>query len=331
MPAPRTGLGCLASYEQVRSELDVVDTESDAPLIEMADTISSSFDSHCDRPLIYRGTLVSASDIVNAKSWITGPLTLEALAAAIGAPRSLHIEWTAAGPMGVVLVTGTLLGQPVNESFIAGTHPLRGTKLFDVITSAVVSGQASAAGTVSIGTVVPHYEYHSMRGGLPTAHAYLVNRPVFSVYEVNEDVSRNFAEGTRLTPQTDYVLANSSGKILKVKGLGLTVDFPEDYFQRFPQKLPAWTTAERAIRVIYTGGFKLDAARVNVPGDLKDGFLQTLAIRWRERNRKLQGMSSVSDAAGGTSRFSKGEIPEHVMKMLDTYKTYSMTGELEEP
>jgi hypothetical protein len=324
----RTALGTLASLDAVKRELLVSDAGRDEEIAALADMISAEFDAIVEYPLMYTGTLVAIADL-GAPAWASGALAVTPVS--LPAPRSLHVEWSAISPGGTVTVTGTLFGVVVTESFVAGTHPLRGTKLFDAITGAAAVG-ASGDGTVSIGTVKPLVEVHSLRSGLPASNIYLRARPVRTLGEVNEDYARTFAAATRLVANTDYVLDRIPARVTKVKGIGgqLGVDFPEDYIQRFPQKLPSFSTSPRTIRAIYTAGFKFDAERTSVPGDLRNGFLQTVAIRWREVDRKMQGTSSLSDAAGGTTRFVKGDIQPHVLTMLETYKTFSYSGEPEE-
>lgn len=317
-------LRCLAGLKEIKTELRITDTARDEEIAALADRVAEVFEDYADRKFVYRGDLETANAIVAAQSWANGSLTLAGQPAGI---RSIHVEWSKAEAMaGSALVTGTLLGAAVTETFVCPSEGgmLRGTKLFDAITSVVVSGAPASAGTVNFGTVLPYEEYHSF-DEVRRAEIYLLERPVLVIGEFCEDVGRAYAASTRLTGN-DYALSNEMGKVIKTKGM-LGIDFPEDYFFRFPQKLPTFAWGPRVLRIKYTAGFKYDALRSNVPGSLRDGYLQQIAVRWREADRKMQGTSSTSDAAGGTSRFSKGDLLEHVGKMLDGWMTRSTTGE----
>jgi hypothetical protein len=168
---------------------------------------------------------------------------------------------------------------------------------------------------VTRGTIV---EYHTMKVNsrdlvLDELRPY--QWPIISITELNEDLNwpRTYPTSSRLVLDTDYQI---------VKGQ------PRDYLRRLAGGSIAmgwyWPTgmrddnlsyapAARPIRLTYSAGF---ADTASVPRRIKLQAKRYAALLWREIDRKMQGISSQSDALGNFQRFWRGEIPQEMADAL---------------
>jgi hypothetical protein len=174
--------------------------------------------------------------------------------------------------------------------------------VYKTVTSATVS---AAAGTTSstlikIGTAKPITEYHSLEcPGYPSVFTRWKN--VIQVLELNEDTSRAYETGTVLAAD-EYTIDKRRGRLVRIAGGSSPVNFQYGH---------------RVLRNIYTCGFALNPQRSNAPSTLADVVLELAILRWRQTERKMQGVSSVSDTAGNVTRFSTGDLTKGMKDELD--------------
>lgn len=135
--------------------------------------------------------------------------------------------------------------------------------------------------------------------------------PAATVASVYEDVNRAYTSPTLLVVDTDYIISKPTGRLLRVNlGAGQRI----------------WQTGFRAIKVTYAAGFRsastgLPAGAIALPDDLKEACMFVAASIYKEADRQNQGVSSISDAAGTTTRFL-GYFTPAIMGILDTQKRY---------
>jgi hypothetical protein len=174
--------------------------------------------------------------------------------------------------------------------------------VYKTVTSATWSAVAGAtsATVVKIGTAKVFTEYHSIEcPGFPSVFTRYKN--VLQVLELNEDTSRAYGS-TTLLDADEYTVDKRRGRLVRIAGGGTPVNFQYGH---------------RVLRNIYTAGFYCDPLRTKVPSALVDVVLELSLLRWRAVERKMQGVSSLSDAAGNVTRFSTGDLTKGMMEEMD--------------
>src|SRR5512139_4133366 len=91
-------------------------------------------------------------------------------------------------------------------------------------------------------------EYHTFDRNTP--ELYLLDWPSITVTSVWEDTTRAYA--TPLTANTDYIVSQPSGRLIRIAGVNGTTK--------------NWVQGFRAVKVAYSAGY----AQADVPADLKD-------------------------------------------------------------
>jgi hypothetical protein len=129
--------------------------------------------------------------------------------------------------------------------------------------------------------------------------------PIIAITELCEDTSwpRTYPIASRLVAGTDYEIVKA----------------PRDYIRRLssgPWGLGNWSPDggdnSRPIRLTYSAGYAATA----VPARIKIQAKRYGALLWREIDRKLQGISGQSDAAGNFTRFGPAMITPQMKEAL---------------
>ena len=158
---------------------------------------------------------------------------------------------------------------------------------------------------ISRGTLT---EYHTFR--CFESELYLRDWPIIAVTDVAEDIARTY--GTSLTVNTQYIVTAQKGKLTRTWSAtsGET----------------AWQTGFRAVRVQYTAGYE---EKEDVPDHIKDVCKRLVALKYREVDRKHEGLSGASDDAGNWTRFGTADLTDNMRKQIYTEKRneFSTTGE----
>jgi hypothetical protein len=152
---------------------------------------------------------------------------------------------------------------------------------------------------------------------------YMNEFPIVSVASVNEDTSRVYGAGSLLTVNTDYIVSNPTGKLVRVMG-----------------SLPAsWSWSWRAVKVAYIAGYQNTSGSISgadaVPYAILRVFDELVAwmIDQRAPGPKRQvGMNSVSDGLGNRSFSGPAYITPGMQAALDSagalpVSVRSVTGE----
>ena len=96
-------------------------------------------------------------------------------------------------------------------------------------------------------------EFHTMgRLRRPVADLFTLEWPIISVTSIHEDDSRAYAAADLLVANTDYIVNNLAGKIIRIAGSD--------------QPSTTWGTSFREYQVIYDAGY---ATVASVPDDLR--------------------------------------------------------------
>jgi hypothetical protein len=144
----------------------------------------------------------------------------------------------------------------------------------------------------------PYIEQMTTSGGRKAI--YTLEAPITTLTEVNEDSDRTFGAGTVLTAGTDFIADLENGRILRVSGCCAT----------------DWEEGECAVQLKYQGGYAdIDA----LPWDIRDVALRHAALTWQEISQHHQGVSSISDATGSTTRFRAAQLTPEMKKQLERH------------
>lgn len=153
-----------------------------------------------------------------------------------------------------------------------------------------------------------YIEFHNVLYNEDTI--YLRERPINTITSVHEDVQRVYGANTLLVEGTDFEVNVNLGTLTRVSGSDVT----------------RWERGYRTIRVEYDGGFD-DVAddKANVPEDLKRAALKLALLIIREDDRKMQGVSSVTDSVGSVTRIAGRIVSEDVLMLLRPYRIRGYT------
>lgn len=156
-------------------------------------------------------------------------------------------------------------------------------------------------------------EYHSLGPEDITPEIMVGQWPIATVTSVHESVGwpRTYDATTVLVEGTDFELVKPVGIIRRLTSGG-------------PRQ---WATGSRAIRVVYSGGYKGQdgnpATAEDVPARLQQVALYVAASIFKEGDLKRWGVSSVSDAQGSVTRFM-GHLPPSVKDILRGSRNYNV-------
>lgn len=160
-------------------------------------------------------------------------------------------------------------------------------------------------------------EYHTFEER--RSKFFLLDRPVLSSPSIiiTESSSYDHASATALTEGDEYVVDTDTGRVTRMSS-GQPI---------------WWLTGVRVVKATYAAGYEDDANdKANVPADLQDVALSLAAIRFREIQEKLQGVSQRVDASGAQIRqLSRGLTHAHLtedhrMQLSDFYNRTIPTG-----
>lgn len=326
MAAPSLPLNALVTLAEAKEELRIgSSTDNDAMVKRLIERASGVAEGICSRPLIYQPTLEAVASVVASTAWSDGAKTVVQPTAS----RSLYVEATAASA-GVVTVVGTNdAGEAVTESFDLSKDKVQyGRRVFKAsgITSVTVTGSAGG-GNFSVGACVPYTEYHNPIGPVIYSRVY----PIVDLAELNEDAGRTFAANTKMVNGTDFFYSKNEGRISKTKAYpGYAtplIDFPEDYYFRYANQLPAFAKAPRSVKLVYSGGFAADPDRSTVDSELKGYVLEVIAILYRRIERKMHGMSSMTTGIGTANVERRDIVSKEIEAGIMGWATRSKTFE----
>jgi hypothetical protein len=117
------------------------------------------------------------------------------------------------------------------------------------------------------------------------------------VIDIREDGQYVFGTDTKLDT-TDYTLDEETGELFKVNG-------------------GTWTTARRAIKIVYTAGW----TQATVPKLLRTAAYLILGAIWKARSMRSWGETSRS-AGSGSVAFADEIIPPVAKDILNTYRSH---------
>jgi hypothetical protein len=312
---PFHSLGSLQAFKR-RGGVTATSNANDAKAEELIGSASAIVERYCGAHFMFRGVRESDDGIVADVAITNTSLTLAAQPNSAG--RALRVIVTDADRQltaGRLTITGTNLSDAVISDVIEFNRFEAGlkvstTNVYKTVASAVISSAAGnvAATKIKIGTALPFVEYHTVEAGTDTV--FLRYRHVLEILEVNEDANRVYGSGTRLTPDTQYVLDKRRGRLTRVGGSAT-----QDFLYGF-----------RVLRVTYTAGFQSDALRSFVPDELADVAIELAILKYRQSERGLQGVSSVSDASGTVTRFSTGDLTDRMKDQLEPFRRSAYKG-----
>ncbi len=161
---------------------------------------------------------------------------------------------------------------------------------------------------VSRGAITEYHTFDNSDHELETLQS-----PIISMTTIHEDSTRAYASTELLTENTDYVVVKPKGKVVRINGA--------------TGGRRNWGGGFYAIKVIYTGGYSTIA---DVPGPLKDVCRRLVGIKYREIERKQQGISGASDDFGNYTRFGASDITDRMKQQLNPWKLFPeyATGEV---
>jgi hypothetical protein len=134
-------------------------------------------------------------------------------------------------------------------------------------------------------------EYYNGDGG---RRLYTDNYPINSVTLLNDDIDWDFDSSTDISSD-DYRISNDKRYIL----------LKDDIF----------TEAQQNVKITYNAGY------TSIPDDLKQVCVEEVS---RSYNEKLNiGISSRTDAKGGTTRVEKGWMKQSV-EVMDRYRRWAL-------
>ena len=84
-----------------------------------------------------------------------------------------------------------------------------------------------------------------------------------------------------------------------------------NYFPKWPQ----------GVTVSYVAGY----APGSIPHDLKTAILEGIAFRWNTRDKRREGITSVTTADGVTT-YTESEYPKNVLATFDRYRRLAVRG-----
>lgn len=310
MAVPPWGLVSLAELKRAIMA-DPQATGKDAQIEDAGAAASQLIAQACNRRLVYQGVLEDASSLVadTDLAGITFPITsflaqpstdwpYRTLAFQIEDP-TYGLQLGQAFPA-TFTITGTdKTGAAQTETVQCGRGGVwwRGKKVFYTVTSIAASnlhGQVAGKQLLRVGTVKPYVDYASpeLSGSIMLAlgdsRFRMLDYDNISVIEYKEDINRMFDGVLPLVEGTDFLIEQATGEFNRVSG---SFSYP---------LLPGIRTS----RVTYSAGFADSWDKGNVPSDLRKKCCQLAARLYREEDRQMQGVSSRTDSAGATTRFS---------------------------
>jgi hypothetical protein len=163
-------------------------------------------------------------------------------------------------------------------------------------------------------------EYHTMTvdgRDLFTCELRQRQWPIIAITSVYEDTAswpRTYPASTLLTVDVDYQKVRTQRDFIRRLNTG------------WGSAARIWGTGIRAIKLTYTGGY---ATTATVPRSIKTQAKKYAALLWREIDRKMQGVSSQSDALGNFQRFGPATITKEMEDALSTERRPELfeTGE----
>ena len=151
-------------------------------------------------------------------------------------------------------------------------------------------------------------EFHTMRCG----DAELLTRdyPIIEVQDVAEDLARVYST---LLATSDYQVVPAVGKLYRLSG-----GYPF-----------AWLRGFRAIRIRYSYGY---AGISEVPEEIKEVAVRWALLAYKETQSKRQGVASITDSTGTTTRFYSTRLSDDMKAQLYPHRRqdYAQTGERDE-
>lgn len=107
-----------------------------------------------------------------------------------------------------------------------------------------------------------------------------------------------YGDGTKLD-RTDYVIDPNTGRVYLVDDT-----FPSVF---------------RSIKVTYYGGY---SSAATVPPDLKWAAKEACLVYWKRRHDGRVGVTSISNAQGGSVSYEEGSLPKSIMDVLARYRRW---------
>lgn len=152
-------------------------------------------------------------------------------------------------------------------------------------------------------------EYHTFTDPRPYFHTR--EFPIISVVSLHESMNRSYDSGALLTEDTDFIAQKGNDTRGKIWKISSGTAFPNNF-----------DPGVELVKLIYTAGFNGIAS---VPEDLRIACKRCVGRLYREIDRKLQGVSNMSDQLGNITRFSDKLMPPEVKEILDLHmrKTYA--------
>jgi len=292
----------LASVADFKDTLNIGGPAKDDVIERSINAASRLIEADLSRRLRYRAPeeIEGSANIVASGALANGALTIADQPAAA---RTLIVNITDSNrsvKSGTVTVTGTVGGTAgTTEVFnlADGQARYHGRKFFTVVSGIVVASVASATSDdlISVGTSLGMVEYHS-----PVGHRIrLLESPIVSLAEINEDSNRNYAAATALAA-ADYEYS-FAGEVTRV-------------YARSP--ISFWS-GYRSVRVRYSAGY---GGLSSVPPDLKDVCLRLAGTMHQEFQRGALGVSTVSDQLGNFTRLSSARLTDEMRDALAEYR-----------
>lgn len=147
-------------------------------------------------------------------------------------------------------------------------------------------------------------EYHTFTDPRPYFHAR--EFPIISVVTLHESMNRSFDSDSLMVEDTDYLAQKGNDTRGKIWKISSGTAFPSNF-----------DPGVELIKLVYTAGFD---GLANVPEDLRIACKRCVGRLYREVDRKLQGVSNMSDKLGNITRFSDKLMPPEVKDMLTPHK-----------
>lgn len=311
----------LVSLADAKKALRIraTDTQNDELIEGIIEEATGFVESATGRQIIWRAratdSIVASGAVVDGPLAVTNPVT--------AVPFMLSYEWTS-GPGSVsakVLTSGLYGGVVVSEEIaLPARTQVNGRQLFDSITSMEIDDTSGDDGaTIRVVAAMPFVEKHVSEG---QKHLYVVHRPIIQLVKA-EDGDYSAGETGWLTlPESMFFVNTSLGKLSRVSKTRAFVDFPEDYYFRYPQRAETgfgpWAPDAR---ITYFGGY---LSHESIPSSLKTWALLAVTGIYRERERKDSDLQSESNSIGSQT---KADWREMVTKGLADERRMTGSGE----
>lgn len=129
--------------------------------------------------------------------------------------------------------------------------------------------------------------------------------PIGAVTSVHEDSARAFGASTLLVANTDYIVSAPAGKLIRTSS-----SMPS-----------AWAYSWRAVKVVYTGGYRqpgqTTAGFEDVPPGIMAVFYELLHWMYRARDRREVGLTQATDGMGTRTFAGPPMITRGMLATLD--------------